>query len=90
MHSSKADPVRRYVVRAEPVMGLTARVLEEFAKRDVLPDLFEARVSGGELDLRVDCRGLESDAAEHVALVLANFPGIRDVQLMAARLREAA
>ena len=90
MKSSSPDPVRRYVVRAEPVMGLTARVLEEFTKRDVLPDLFEARVSGGELDLRVDCRGLENTAAEHVALVLANFPGMRDVQLLAARLREAA
>jgi hypothetical protein len=33
---------------------------------------------------------LENTAAEHVALVLANFPGMRDVQLLAARLREAA
>jgi hypothetical protein len=90
MKSSSPDPVRRYVVRAEPVKGLTARVLQEFAKRDLLPDLFEARVSGDELDLRVDCRGLDAQAAEHVALVLANFPGMRDVQLLTARLREAA
>lgn len=84
------DPTTRFLVRAEPIAGLSARVLGEFAKRDLLPDLFEARVSGGELDMRVDCRGLDRTAAAHVALVLANFPGVREARLLPARLSAAA
>ena len=84
------DPVNRFLVRAEPLTGLPARVLGEFAKRDLLPDLFEARVAGDELDLRVDCRGLDATAAAHVALVLANFPGVREARLLPARLSAAA
>lgn len=84
------DPTRRFLVRAEPLVGLPSRVLGEFAKRDLLPDLFEARVAGGELDLRVDCRGLDDGAAAHVALVVANFPGVREARLLPTRLTAAA
>jgi hypothetical protein len=84
------DPLCRFLVRAEPSSGLAPRVLGEFAKRDLLPDLFEARVAGDELDLRVDCRGLDAAAAAHVALVLANVPGVREARLLPARLTAAA
>jgi hypothetical protein len=89
-HPQSNDPLRRFLVRAEPVKGLPARVLEEFAKRDLLPELFESRLAGDELDLRVDCRGLEATAAAHVALVLANFPGVREARLLPAELSAAA
>lgn len=89
-HPQSNDPLRRFLVRAEPVKGLPARVLEEFAKRDLLPELFESRLAGDELDLRVDCRGLEAIAAEHVALVLANFPGVREARLLPEKLSAAA
>jgi hypothetical protein len=71
-------------------VGLPSRVLGEFAKRDLLPDLFESRLMGDELDLRVDCRGLDEIAAAHVALVLANFPGVREARQLPARLSAAA
>jgi hypothetical protein len=88
--SQSNDPLRRFLVRAEPVKGLPARVMAEFAKRDLLPDLFESRLTGDELDLRVDCRGLDPSAAEHVALVLANFPGVREASVSTARARATA
>jgi hypothetical protein len=84
------DPTRRFLVRAEPLVGLGPRVLGEFAKRDLLPDLFEARVTGGELDLRVDCRGLDDATAAHVALVLANLPGVCEARLLPARSNAVA
>ena len=90
LRSSRNEPLRRFLVRAEPVQGLPPRVLGEFAKRDLLPERFESRLAGDELDLRVDCRGLDDAAAEHVALVLANFPGVREARLLPARLTAAA
>jgi hypothetical protein len=84
------DSPRRFLVRAEPRAGLPPRVLGEFARRDLLPDLFEARLMDDELDLRVDCRGLDDAAASHVALVLAGLPGVREARLLPARLSAAA
>lgn len=88
--SRPSDPTRRFLVRAEKLAGLPPRVLGEFAKRDLLPDLFEARADGDELDLRVDCRGLDPATAAHVALVLANLPGVREARLLPAHLSAAA
>ncbi len=90
LQSNRNSPSHRFLVRAEPAPGLPPRVLGEFAKRDLLPELFESRLAGDELDLRVDCAGLDADAAAHVALVLANFPGVREARLLPARLTAAA
>jgi hypothetical protein len=89
MSPSPSDSVRSFAVLAEPDVGLPARVLDQFTKRDLLPDRFEARRSGDALTIEVDCSGLEDDVAGHVRDVLATFVRVARVDL-GTRARRAA
>ena len=60
----------RFTVTAEPSPCLLPRLLQPFAKRDLTPDLFEARLSGGAM--RIDI-ALAAMPAEMVHLVLGNL-----------------
>ena len=64
--ANPADSVRFFAVVAQPNVGLPARVLDQFAKRDLLPERFLARVVDGILTIDVECRGLEDDVAAHM------------------------
>ncbi len=88
--SSSADSVRSYAVVADPDVGLPARVLEQFAKRDLLPERFLSRVAAGVLHVEVDCAGMEDDVAEHVRDVLGTFVNVRHVAFATRKRRLAA
>ena len=80
--SSSADSVRSYAVVADPDVGLPARVLEQFAKRDLLPARFLSRVEGDALLLEVDCAGMDDVVAEHVRDVLGTLVNVRRAGLV--------
>ncbi len=60
----------RFTVHAEPSPGLLPRLLQPFAKRDLVPDRFEAQVSG--TAMRIDI-AMEAMPAEMVHLVAGNI-----------------
>ena len=60
----------RFTVFGDPAPGLLPRLLMPFAKRDLTPDSFEARLTGE--TMRVDI-AMESMPAEMVHLVVGNL-----------------
>ncbi len=60
----------RFTVLAEPDPGLLPRLLQPFAKRDLTPDSFEARVS--KEGIRIDI-AMSAMPAEMVHLVVGNL-----------------
>jgi hypothetical protein len=63
--------------RVEP--GIMPRVLELFAKRGLVPSSWHSDVSGDELTIDVQMRGMESELAEYVAACLRQIHGIEVV-----------
>ena len=69
----------RFDLRAEPSPGLLPRLLQPFAKRDVTPDLFQARRVGEEMDITITCQNLESGMAALIAGNLGQVIGVSRV-----------
>lgn len=75
-----SDPVTtRFDLRAEPSPGLLPRLLQPFAKRNVTPDLFQARRSGEELEITISCENLEPGMAALIAGNLGQVIGVNRV-----------
>ena len=75
-----SDPVTtRFALRAEPSPGLLPRLLQPFAKRNVTPDLFQARRSGEELEITISCENLEPGMAALIAGNLGQVIGVNRV-----------
>ena len=69
----------RFDLRAEPSPGLLPRLLQPFAKRDVTPDLFQARRLGEEMDIIITCHDLEPGMAALIAGNLGQVIGVSRV-----------
>lgn len=69
----------RFDLRAEPSPGLLPRLLQPFAKRDVTPDLFQARRSGEDMDITITCHELEPGMAALIAGNLGQVIGVSRV-----------
>ncbi|MCA3338299.1 MAG: hypothetical protein ACK53U_02150 [Alphaproteobacteria bacterium] len=69
----------RFDLRAEPSPGLLPRLLQPFAKRDVTPDLFQARRSAEEMDITITCHDLEPGMAALIAGNLGQVIGVTRV-----------
>ncbi|MGI9128913.1 MAG: hypothetical protein ACR2IG_11935 [Roseomonas sp.] len=69
----------RFDLRAEASPGLLPRLLQPFAKRDVTPDLFQARRVGEEMDITIICHQLESGMAALIAGNLGQVIGVTRV-----------
>ena len=69
----------RFDLRAEPSPGLLPRLLQPFAKRDVTPDLFQARRAGEEMDITITCHDLEPGMAALIAGNLGQVIGVSRV-----------
>jgi acetolactate synthase small subunit len=67
---SKSEPVACFAVHARAEPGVMPRVLELFAKRGLVPSAWTSRVSGEELAIDVQVRGMDQDLAEYVAACL--------------------
>ena len=66
----------RFDLRAEPSPGLLPRLLQPFAKRDVTPDLFQARRMETEMDITITCDDLEPGVAALIAGNLGQVIGV--------------
>ena len=69
----------RFSITADAGSGLLPRLLQPFAKRDLTPDLFESRQTGGTLRVEI---GMQAMPAEMVHLVEGNLTqtiGVRSV-----------
>jgi hypothetical protein len=69
----------RFDLRAEPSPGLLPRLLQPFAKRDVTPELFQARRSTEEMDITITCHDLEPGMAALIAGNLGQVIGVTRV-----------
>jgi hypothetical protein len=74
-----APSTTRFDLRAEPSPGLLPRLLQPFAKRDVTPDLFQARQGIGEMEITIVCDDLEPGMAALIAGNLGQVIGVTRV-----------
>ena len=92
MPSAERPASRRaaYLVIAEATPGMLSRLLEPFAKRDLVPDAFEARREGEVL--RVVIRMEAADAGElHRAVGnLSQVVGVVSIQQVSPAVRDLA
>lgn len=68
--------------------GVGPRVMEYFAKRDLVPERFLLRAGAETIAIEVDVSGLDEAAAGHVARCLANIAEVERVALTAASSAE--
>jgi len=61
--------------------GVAPRVMEYFAKRDLVPERFLMRAGAETLAIEVDVAGLDEAAAGHIARCLANIAEVERVAL---------
>lgn len=68
-----------FSVHAGADPGVMPRVLEQFAKRGLVPSSWTSRTGGDELDIDIQMQGMERALAELVAACLRNVVGVRMV-----------
>ncbi len=61
--------------------GVAPRVMEAFAKRDLVPERIDYRAGADTLAIEVEVAGLEPAAAGHIARCLANIVEVQRVAL---------
>lgn len=69
----------RFSVTAEAAPGLLPRLLQPFAKRDLTPDVFESRQSGGTLRVEIGMRAMPAEMVHLVEGNLAQTFGVQSV-----------
>ena len=70
-----------YRLLAHRGAGVAPRVMEYFAKRDLVPERFVMRAGAESLAIEVDVAGLDEAAAGHIARCLANIAEVERVAL---------
>ncbi len=85
-----SNPVWCFSVFAAPEVGVTPRVLGEFAKRGLVPFRFEAVVSGGDLAIDVQVGDMDEQVASHVAEVLRGLFHVERVLMTTKTLAQEA
>ena len=67
---------------ADPSPGLLSRLLEPFAKRDLIPDRMWSHRSGGTLHIEIAMDGMPCDVVHLVEGNLRQIVGVRSVVLV--------
>ena len=75
-HNPKPDPVACFSVVAAAEPGVMPRVLEQFAKRNLVPTAWSSRVTGAELSIDLQMRAMDSGAATYIAACLRQIPAV--------------
>jgi len=70
-----------YRLQALKGPGAALRVMEHFAKRDLVPERFDCRAGAETLAIDVEVAGLDPAAARHIARSLANIVEVERVAL---------
>ncbi|MBL8661651.1 MAG: hypothetical protein JNM29_02450 [Candidatus Odyssella sp.] len=76
-----SPPYSCYRLLALKGAGVAPRVMEYFAKRDLVPERFVMRAGAESLAIEVDVAGLDEAAAGHIARCLANIAEVERVAL---------
>jgi hypothetical protein len=63
--------------------GAALRVIEPFAKRDLVPLRFESRAGADSLAIEVEVEGLDAAVAQHIARCLAAMVEVERVAMTA-------
>jgi acetolactate synthase small subunit len=66
----EGQPTACFSVHAAAEPGVMPRVIQLFAKRGMVPSSWISRVSGRELTIDLQMRGLEPDAVQYIARCL--------------------
>lgn len=66
----ESEPTACFSIHAGANPGVMPRVLELFAKRNLVPTSWHSSVNGGELTIDVQMRGLDRDTAGYIARCL--------------------
>lgn len=74
-----------FAVQGEASSGLMARVLELFAKRNLVPARWHANVPAGSADLTMDIQvvGIDRELAHYIARCMRQIVGVSAVLLSA-------
>lgn len=80
----EGHPTACFSVHAAAEPGLMPRVVELFAKRGLVPSSWISRVSGGELTIDVQMRGLDRETAQYIAHCLRQIVSV-DVVLVSEK-----
>lgn len=74
-------PTFCYRLLASKGAGVAPRVMEHFAKRDLVPERFLLSAGPETLAIEVEVSGLDETAAGHIARCLANIAEVERVAL---------
>lgn len=66
----ETTPAARFFVTGDAVPGLAPRVLELFAKRNIVPDAFHARAADGRQSIEIRAHGMDPDLAAYIGRCL--------------------
>jgi hypothetical protein len=81
----------RFLVDADSHPGLLSRLLQPFAKRDLIPDRMWAHRSGETMHVEIAMEAMPIEVVHLVEGNLRQVVGVRDVtQVRPARLRQVA
>ncbi len=64
------QPVAGFSVTAQPSPGVMPRVLEQFAKRGLVPTQWQSAVTGPELAIDIRMQGMEQAQADYISRCL--------------------
>lgn len=78
-----SPPTFCYRLLALKSPGVAPRVIEHFAKRDLVPERFDCRAGAETLAIEVEVAGLDEAVARHIARCLANIVEVERVALTA-------
>ena len=78
-----SPPTFRYRLLALRGAGVAPRVIEAFAKRDLVPLRFDCRAGAATIAIEVEVAGLDAAAARHIARTLAAIVEVERVALAA-------
>ncbi|HEX7970382.1 MAG TPA: hypothetical protein VF502_19320 [Stellaceae bacterium] len=82
---SETEPTACFSVHAEAEPGVMPRVLELFAKRGLVPTSWHSSVSGGELTIDLQMRGLDRVGATYIAACLRQIASVAVVLISEKR-----
>lgn len=79
-----------YLVVAEAMPGMLSRLIEPFAKRDLVPDAFEARREGDVFRLAIRLDAVDAGELHRAIGNLSQIVGVVSIQQAAPAVREMA
>jgi len=77
--STEAVPAARFFVTGDAAPGFAPRVLELFAKRNIVPDEIHARAADGRQTIEIRAHGMESDLAAYIGRCLRQIVSVERV-----------